>query len=544
MQPLLGCKEITKSLRTASKHLAKKLAITMATDIEKLFAEITNGLDLLKPQQVEIVAAHVYKQQITALTKEALKDFKDRTKKQQEWEGFHARAFRQEVKINLQKSHYESVEPNADRLIEINGLVIEKHSALYNQFCRAILIGLDQVYEGAQKIVKGDFENPEFNFESADSPVVQNESESVTLKIAAEKYLSENKREWAEKHYFSQKAKLDHFMAFIGEGDLAKGERLGLDQVLTNDVRRYKELLQSTPTNAQKKYPGLSVIEVAEAARQAGDPLLGTTSINNYIQCVSTLYSWAAKELDYQGKNHFKGRTKRVSGKSKSDERHPFSRVQLAKFFTSPLYTGCQSLSSSYKKGENIYIDSSKYWVPLIGFYTGMRLQEILQLYVEDVYQANGVWVLDLNTNHDDKKLKTDQSKRVIPIHDDLVTAGLIEFRNRQEENERQRLFPDAALSGDGTYSSNFSKWFSRYLKKIDIKTDKTSFHSFRHNIKDFFRAAEISDELSEHYLGRLTGRTGEAYGSGHAVENVAKAVAKIKFSDYLDVNILKGLNR
>jgi integrase len=508
----------------------------MATDIEKLFAEITNGLDLLKPQQVEIVAAHVYKQQITALTKEALKDFKDRTKKQQEWEGFHARAFRQEVKTDLKKSHYESVEPNADRLIEINGLVIEKHSALYNQFCRAILIGLDQVYEGAQKIVKGDFENPEFNFESADFPVVQNESESVTLKIAAEKYLSENKREWAEKHYFSQKAKLDHFMAFIGEGDLAKGERLGLDQVLTNDVRRYKELLQSTPTNAQKKYPGLSVIEVAEAARQAADPLLGTTSINNYIQCVSTLYSWAAKELDYQGKNHFKGRTKRVSGKSKSDERHPFSRVQLAKFFTSPLYAGCQSLSSSYQKGENIYIDSSKYWVPLIGFYTGMRLQEILQLYVEDVYQANGVWVLDLNTNHDDKKLKTDQSKRVIPIHDDLVTAGLIEFRNRQEENERQRLFPDAALSGDGTYSSIFSKWFSRYLKKIDIKTDKTSFHSFRHNMKDFFRAAEISDELSEHYLGRLTGKTGEAYGSGHAVGSFAKAVAKIKFSDYRNI--------
>ena len=191
MQPLLGCKEITKSLRTASKHLAKKLAITMATDIEKLFAEITNGLDLLKPKQVEIVAAHVYKQQITALTKEALKDFKDRTKKQQEWEGFHARAFRQEVKINLQKSHYESVEPNADRLIEINGLVIEKHSALYNQFCRAILIGLDQVYEDAQKIVNGNFEDPVFNFESADSPNIQSENEAITLQVAAAKYLGD-----------------------------------------------------------------------------------------------------------------------------------------------------------------------------------------------------------------------------------------------------------------------------------------------------------------------------------------------------------------
>ena len=51
----------------------------MATDIDKLFAEITNGLDLLKPQQVEMVAAHFYRQQLEVLTKEALEDFKDRS---------------------------------------------------------------------------------------------------------------------------------------------------------------------------------------------------------------------------------------------------------------------------------------------------------------------------------------------------------------------------------------------------------------------------------------------------------------------------------
>jgi hypothetical protein len=61
--------------------------------------------------------------------------------------------------------------------------------------------------------------------------------------------------------------------------------------------------------------------------------------------------------------------------------------------------------------------------------------------------------------------------------------------------------------------------------------------------MKDFFRATGISDELSEHYLGRLTGKTGEAYGSGHTVENVAKALTKIKVSDYLDANILGRLN-
>ena len=129
-----------------------------------------------------------------------------------------------------------------------------------------------------------------------------------------------------------------------------------------------------------------------------------------------------------------------------------------------------------------------------------------------DIYQSQDHWVIDLNEAHEDKRLKTDQSKRVIPMHPDLVKIGFIAFKERQEEKGSERLFPDATLSGDGTYSSTYSKWFSRYLENIGTKTVKTSFHSFRHNMKDFFRAAGISEELSEHYLGRLTGKTGEAW--------------------------------
>ncbi|MEC7188461.1 MAG: site-specific integrase [Pseudomonadota bacterium] len=163
------------------------------------------------------------------------------------------------------------------------------------------------------------------------------------------------------------------------------------------------------------------------------------------------------------------------------------AKNQLLTFFSSPLYTGCQSASRCHLPGKQLLIDLAKYWVPLIGFYTGMRLQEILQLHVTDIYQSQDYWLIDLNETHADKKLKTDQSKRVIPMHPDLVEIGLISFKERQEEKGRERLFPDATLSGDGTYSSTYPKWFSRYLRNIGIKTDKTSFHSFRHNMKDFF---------------------------------------------------------
>ena len=136
-----------------------------------------------------------------------------------------------------------------------------------------------------------------------------------------------------------------------------------------------------------------------------------------------------------------------------------------------------------------------------------------------------------MNTNHTDKRLKTPQSKRLVPVHKDLIKLGLIDFwQMKQTTKESKRLFEDALLANDGTYSSTFSKWFSRYLKNIEIKTDKTSFHSLRHNMKDFFRQVGESDELTENFMGRSTGSTGEAYGSGFSVERFNEALHKINF--------------
>ena len=138
---------------------------------------------------------------------------------------------------------------------------------------------------------------------------------------------------------------------------------------------------------------------------------------------------------------------------------------------------------------------------------------------------------MDINENHPDKRLKTPQSKRLVPIHRDLITWGLIDLKNKKSlSTETQRLFSDAAESSDGTYSSTFSKWFSRYLENVHVKTEKTSFHSFRHNIKDLFRNAGESDEISESFVGRTTGTTGERYGSGYRIERLDTALHQLQF--------------
>ena len=72
----------------------------MATDLQNLFDEISRGLDLLQPRQVEIVAAHVYRDKVKPLVKEALEDYKDRQTSEVEWESFHARTIGQETGLN------------------------------------------------------------------------------------------------------------------------------------------------------------------------------------------------------------------------------------------------------------------------------------------------------------------------------------------------------------------------------------------------------------------------------------------------------------
>ena len=106
------------------------MALTLVTDLQKLFDEISRGLNLLQLRQVGLVAAHVYRDKAKSSIKEALEDCKDRQTSEVEWESFRVRTFGSEIKSDLQNSRYEAAEPEVDQLIELNGLVIEKHAAV------------------------------------------------------------------------------------------------------------------------------------------------------------------------------------------------------------------------------------------------------------------------------------------------------------------------------------------------------------------------------------------------------------------------------
>ena len=76
---------------------------------------------------------------------------------------------------------------------------------------------------------------------------------------------------------------------------------------------------------------------------------------------------------------------------------------------------------------------------------------------MKDIYPLNKVWVIDINEETKDKKLKTRNSKRIIPLHQTLIDLGFLDYYNIHEKKGKERLFHELSLGRDG-YTKNPSR--------------------------------------------------------------------------------------
>jgi integrase len=207
----------------------------------------------------------------------------------------------------------------------------------------------------------------------------------------------------------------------------------------------------------------------------------------------------------------------RVTDKRRAkDKRREFTPEALKAIFSSPVYT--QGARPKAGGGE------AAYWLPLLGLYSGARLNELGQLHPEDVMQEaytdpkgkeHQAWVIRLEENRErGQELKNEGSERRIPVHADLIKLGFIDYANAAKAAGRTRLFPDLNAASDGKLTGNWSKWFGRYRRKeLGLTGKDTPFHSFRHTFKHYARLAGIAAEVHNEITGHETGDVADAYG-------------------------------
>jgi len=152
------------------------------------------------------------------------------------------------------------------------------------------------------------------------------------------------------------------------------------------------------------------------------------------------------------------------------------------------------------------------FWLPLMAAYTGARREEIAQLYEDDVRQdASGCWFIRINDSYPDQSVKTDSSRRVIPIHEDLIALGVLELVRGQHPNER--LFPNLVKVSDGFAGIVAKAWRPLTERWGTYRNGRSPLHAFRHTFKSLAREAGIPREVSDWITGHAATNEGDRYG-------------------------------
>ncbi len=187
--------------------------------------------------------------------------------------------------------------------------------------------------------------------------------------------------------------------------------------------------------------------------------------------------------------------------------------------------------STHYKQRK--FERDSDYWVPILGLLAGAREAELCQLHASDVYQdaETSLWVIDINDDGHDKRVKTAASVRKIPMHAKLLELGFEKFAREGLANGQQRLFPDEHRNTRGEFDA-FSKRFNRYLKSVRItKSDsqRLNFHSLRHTLQ-----TDLLDQGVEEYIvNQLVGHSPS--NSSQSVNTYSKGASLRKRRDVLE---------
>ena len=307
------------------------------------------------------------------------------------------------------------------------------------------------------------------------------------------------------------------------------GRNTPVSQVTRQDARRVRDVLMVIPPNSIKRWPDLSPEQVAVIAQRKGLPALSATSANSYLSNFVGLFRHAVREHGL-GANPFED-LRVVKPKVRArDRRRSFTPGELQKIFDAPLYRGCRDDEHGYAKPGPIVVRRGRFWVPLIALYSGMRLEEICQLDCADISERDGVPCL-LIRESDEKSVKTEAAERIVPVHPELRRIGLLAHAEEMRRAGEVKLFPELPASSRGSRAEVFSKWFSRFLHQVAVKTDKTvTFHSFRHSFRDALREAGVSRDAVLALGGWSGGGTEEIYGSGLRPKTLAREIAKARY--------------
>ncbi|GMV51977.1 MAG: hypothetical protein AMXMBFR67_35200 [Nitrospira sp.] len=498
LKPLLGRSEIWKSLDTSDQAIGELRSKIVAGKASALFLRIAQHGHCMTLAQIRGLVSRYIGERLDEW-EEAIATSDLNTKVNGEWQdalsGF-AQSTVEDCSKALRENdpHALSQETLKEFLSRYGITGIPEGSRAHRILCRELLKAEQVIASRMKVMVQGQYEDayahPQVVMRngSGEGPATlisptRREPAGPLLSLCVRDYLKHFEHR-APGTLEAKRNMLKRFLELIGDkpvGSLGK-----------HDCIAYRDTARKLPSNASKKFPGLSLKAVLERAKGLPEgELLSKQTINQDLTHLGHFFSWLINEGRYTGSVNPVDGIAYEGIESKSHE--AFSDDDIKLVFG----------SSEFKRQKADKKYSARYWIPLILLHTGARREEIANLALADIRQEEGVHFFDITPDlARGRRLKNKSSKRRVPIHLRLISLGFLDYvEKRRSEGETLVFSKKSSGKGRATVGDSVSKWFHRLLKHLTVKGSK-SLHGLRPTVATKLHEAGVDGETRRELLG------------------------------------------
>ncbi len=223
-------------------------------------------------------------------------------------------------------------------------------------------------------------------------------------------------------------------------------------------------------------------------------------------------------------------RPKKLNAALLRRQQHKPKPDEIVPIFESVIYTGCKDYGRGRKKpGPNVYHDAI-YYLPVLFTYLGARRKEFAGLTVDDIQKQDDHHVILIDQN-ELRGIKNFQSQRALPLPDELVRLGFLDYHAAIKDLGYRPLFPD--LFSDKTNNDPGDRFYDVFTpimrEALGEKMWDRALHALRHGLADTLKQMGVSDSVISDIAGRLpdTSETASRYTNPAGLPLMREVLAK-----------------
>ena len=254
-----------------------------------------------------------------------------------------------------------------------------------------------------------------------------------------------------------------------------------------DDLLKFRNTLSLIPTklNQKAKYKDKSLEQIIRIGKN--DAKLSQVTIQKYMIRVVQFFKYCYNS-DYISKSIVNDLNVKVEINPMERKVLPYSKEEA-----NTIFKIVQNFKDINKSPSKRISANDLYYITMIAAYSGMRINEIVQLRARDIVQHNNVLCFSINRD-DGKSTKNINSIRLVPVHSKLIKLGLMEF-------VKQRASANKSIFKVG--NKDFSEIFRSQIQRKLISSDKQkTFYSFRHYFIDTLVQQEVEPNIIAQIVG------------------------------------------